>query len=98
VAVDRDIVGRIGEDRRGALGSHQLGMRRLLARIATKEPVPPEQPEVADVADGGAAASVGRAKRQQTAVFATFWGAVWAAALQFPSIRRPPTPDRFDNA
>ena len=37
VAVDRDVIRRIGKDRRRALGSHQLGMRRLTRERRRKE-------------------------------------------------------------
>ena len=54
MAVDRDVVGRIGKRRRRPLGSHQLGVRRLVAGVAAEESVPADEPQIADAADGWA--------------------------------------------
>ena len=51
VAVDRDVVGRVGEDRRRPLGPNQLGMRSLTSSVATEELVPPDEPKIADAGD-----------------------------------------------
>src|SRR5271156_1127775 len=52
VAVDFDVIGRIGKDRRRPLDPNQPGMRRLVARVATDGLVAPDEPKNADPGDG----------------------------------------------
>ena len=51
--VDRDVVGRIGEDQAGLLARHQGREHGRVAHIATDQPVRPELPDVAPADPGG---------------------------------------------
>ena len=51
--VDRDVVGRIGEDQAGLLARHQGGEHGRVAHIATDQPVRPELPDLAPADPGG---------------------------------------------
>ena len=51
--VDRDVVGRIGEDHPGPLARHQDREHGRVAHIATDQPVRPELPDVAPADPGG---------------------------------------------
>ena len=53
MSVDRDVVGRIGEDQAGLLTRHQGGEHGRVAHIATDQPVRPELPDLAPVDPGG---------------------------------------------
>ena len=53
MSVDRDVVGRIGEDQAGLLARHQGGEHGRVAHIATDQPVRPELPDLAPVDPGG---------------------------------------------
>ena len=53
MSVDRDVVGRIGEDQAGLLTRHQGGEHGRVAHIATDQPVRPELPDLAPADPGG---------------------------------------------
>ena len=53
MSVDRDVVGRIGEDQAGLLARHQGGEHSRVAHITTDQPVRPELPDLAPVDPGG---------------------------------------------
>ncbi len=52
VAVDGDVVGRIGEDQIGALAAHQRFEILFLAGVAADQPMSSQDPEIAGAADG----------------------------------------------
>lgn len=52
MTVDCDVIRRVGEDGRGALGSHQEDMCQFVSRIAANDFVTPDEPKVARPTDG----------------------------------------------
>src|SRR5262245_37367635 len=50
MAVDRKIIGRVGENHFGLVALHKSSDDRRVARVAANEPVPPEPPDIACLA------------------------------------------------
>src|SRR5713101_5856581 len=51
MTVDRHIVGRVGEDHRGALLAQQRGEGFRIEPVATQDAVGTEEPQIAELAD-----------------------------------------------
>jgi len=51
MAVDFDIVRRVGKDRRGVFLAHQRGEGQSIEGAAAQKPIPAEDPGIADLAD-----------------------------------------------
>jgi hypothetical protein len=60
VAIDRNVVGRVGEDEIGTLAIHQHGKRFRVTRIAADEPVAIEEPHVTSARHGRCGIGHGR--------------------------------------